>query len=627
MSVESKKRILGGGALSTLGTLLTTVTLFDIYEDVAVQGDPLFLTVAENSLPLLLNLGLVAAGLILVRNDDLRTEFVTRSTKWSVLGAISIFGITGWVYYFQVAQGRIKPHIMFSHVVSMGAVAGLAVGLYDGQRREREEQLATERDKILALFENSSDCIAEIEFVGDRPLVRDVNPSFCEVFGYDAEAIRGACIDEVLVPGGDEEMAGAISDRAHRGEQFEVEGVTRLTADGEPRVFRLQTIPLDAASWNADGYAVYTDVTAEHRYEERMTALHEATRELMTIGSTGGIATATVEAAEDVLSLDFTGIHLYDEDEEALYPAAYTEQIDDLIGEPPTLRPGEAIAWEVFESGTPRYVGDLNAEAAAYNEDSPLASELLVPLNGFGVLLVGARTPYAFDESDFSLAKILAANVEAAMERAEREERLQRQNERLETFTSIVSHDLRNPLSVANGYLELAREGDDEALDRVEEALDRMDELIGSLLELAREGESVDEVRPVDLASVARSAWSNTATADATLRIDAGGEIEADPDRLQQLFENLFTNAVEHVGSDVTVRVRSTEYGFTVEDDGPGIPEEEREDVLAHGYTTESDGTGFGLAIANEIAGGHGWRMAIESGRSGGAKFVFETET
>ena len=123
----------------------------------------------------------------------------------------------------------------------------------------------------------------------------------------------------------------------------------------------------------------------------------------------------TRDAAEAILRLDFTSIHLYDGEREALCPVAHTERMGDLIGTPPTIRAGEAIAWEVFESGTPRYVGDLSAERGAYNDDSTLASELIVPLNEFGVLLIGSQRPEAFDESDFSLAKILAANVEAAL--------------------------------------------------------------------------------------------------------------------------------------------------------------------------------------------------------------------
>ncbi|WP_049987239.1 PAS domain-containing sensor histidine kinase [Halobellus rufus] len=626
MVSESTRRILAGGGVSVLGTVVTVVTLFDVYEDLAVQGVPVTLTLFENALPLVLNLSLVAAGLLVVADESLRAEFVTRTTKWTILGGFSLLSMIGWVYYFQARQGQIKPAILFSHVVSMGAVAGLAVGVYDGQRREREAQLAGERDKILALFENSSDCIAEVEFVEGRPIVREVNPAFLEVFGFERSEIVGSSLDETIIPDSERDGASDLTDRANRGEQFEIEEVIRRTADGDLRVAKLQVVPFSASESTGDIYAVYTDITAEHRYEQRITALHESTRNLVTIGSVEGIAEATVTAVEEVLDLHYTSVHLYDSGTDRLSPAAYTDDVEELLGTPPAFGPGEAIAWDVFRAETARYVEDVRADPDAYNDDSPLGSELVVPLQGFGVLLIGAEEPNAFDETDFSLAKILAANVEVAMERAEREAELERQNEQLETFTSIVSHDLRNPLSVASGYLELAREGDEAAFDRVETALERMDELIANLLTLARQGEAIDEVVPVTVGSIAERAWNNTETADATLAVEADGELEADPARLQQLLENLFTNAVEHAGDDVTVRVSATDAGFVVEDDGPGISESERDDVLAQGYTTREGGTGFGLAIVDKIASGHGWSIRIEEGDDGGAKFVFEAQ-
>ncbi|WP_162524309.1 sensor histidine kinase [Halobellus captivus] len=621
------KRILGGGGISVLGTLATVLTLYDVYQDFVLQGSPLLLTVLESALPLLLNLALIAAGLVIVTDESLRVGFITHTTKWTLLGALSLLTIVGWVYYFQVIQDDIEPLVLFTHVVSMGAVAGFAVGVYDGQRRERAEQLTAEHDKILALFENSTDCIAEVGFVEGRPIVREVNPSFVDVFGFDRSEIIDRSLDETIIPEPETERAAALTERAGRSEQFEVQDVVRQTADGEYRVVRLQVVPLSSMSSNADAYAVYTDVTSEHRYEQRITALHESTRELVTIGSIEGVASATVAAVEEILDLSFISVHLYDDDAGKLRPAAYSSDIAGLIGEPPSFAPGEAIAWDVFETGTARYVEDVHADPEAYNGSSPVRSELILPLQGYGVLLIGAQTPSAFDETDFSLAKILAANVETAMERAEREARLEQQNDQLETFTSVVSHDLKNPLGVATGYLGLAREGDEEAFDRVENALERMDGLIENLLTLARQGESIDEVRPVALRTVAERAWNNTTTANATLQIQTDAVLEADADRLQQLFENLFTNAVEHGGDDVTVRVSSTDSGFVVEDDGPGIPESEREAVLAHGYTTHQDGTGFGLAIVNEVANGHGWSVRVDASESGGAGFVFETST
>jgi PAS domain S-box-containing protein len=195
------------------------------------------------------------------------------------------------------------------------------------------------------------------------------------------------------------------------------------------------------------------------------------------------------------------------------------------------------------------------------------------------------------------------------------------QNERLEKFAAIVSHDLRNPLSVATGFLDLAREQHDSSeLARVGDALDRMAALIEELLALARHGRVVDEPTPVDIAAVAESAWAETDTGpDATLEVPDDGSVLADADRLRELFGNLFRNAVEHGGPDVTVTVEPTPDGFRVDDDGPGIPPDA--DVFEYGYTTDVEGTGFGLAIVREIADAHGWTITAGAAPSGGARF------
>lgn len=211
-------------------------------------------------------------------------------------------------------------------------------------------------------------------------------------------------------------------------------------------------------------------------------------------------------------------------------------------------------------------------------------------------------------------------------DRKRHEAELTRQNERLEEFTSIVSHDLRNPLSIARGYAELAREtGENEHLERVERAHDRMDRLIGELLELARQGKMVGETESTGLEPVVESAWANVETDDATLDVEDPGSVEADADRLCEAFENLFRNAMEHGGTDTTVRVGPLADGFYVEDDGPGIPESEREEVFESGFTTARDGTGFGLAIVERIVDEHGWRIVAAEGESGGARFEVRT--
>jgi len=131
--------------------------------------------------------------------------------------------------------------------------------------------------------------------------------------------------------------------------------------------------------------------------------------------------------------------------------------------------------------------------------------------------------------------------------RREREATLRRQNDRLEQFSSIVSHDLRNPLSIAEGYLDLARETEDlNHLDRVDDALTRMDRLVEDLLSLAREGEVVGDTESVSLESLAREAWVGVDTADARLVVEEDVELDANPTRARELLENLFRNSVEH---------------------------------------------------------------------------------
>jgi len=222
-------------------------------------------------------------------------------------------------------------------------------------------------------------------------------------------------------------------------------------------------------------------------------------------------------------------------------------------------------------------------------------------------------------------------------DRREREETLRRQNERLDEFASIVSHDLRNPLSVAEGYVDLAREtGDVDHLEKAADAIDRMDELVADLLSLAREGRSVGETESVSLADVAREAWSSVDTADATLTVEAAGTLAANRTRLRELLENVFRNSVEH-GRDspddpLSVRVGygtlrgdgEAVPGFYVEDDGIGLPED-ADRVFDSGFTTEESGTGLGLAISERIAEAHGWTAHALAGADGGARFEFRT--
>jgi PAS domain S-box-containing protein len=205
----------------------------------------------------------------------------------------------------------------------------------------------------------------------------------------------------------------------------------------------------------------------------------------------------------------------------------------------------------------------------------------------------------------------------------EREE-AKRANERLEEFASIVSHDLRNPLNVLIGAIDMVEEtGDLDHLTRAHRALDRMETLIDDLLTLSRSGDIIGATEVIDLASFSENCWENVSTADATLTIETDQRLKADRTRLKQLLENLFRNAIEHGGETVTIRMGDLREGFYVEDNGPGIPEDDRQTVFESGYSTTSGGTGFGLAIVMEVANAHGWDVDVTDSSDGGARFEF----
>jgi len=255
-----------------------------------------------------------------------------------------------------------------------------------------------------------------------------------------------------------------------------------------------------------------------------------------------------------------------------------------------------------------------------------------------GVLALTTERSGAFGETERVVLRDLGETVAHAYETVEtrrrleaRERELREQNDRLDRFASVLSHDLRNPLQVASGHLDLLGENvESDRVEKIDDALGRMSALIDDVLTLARGEEQGLVLEPIVLDDLARCAWEEVATERSSIEIDpAVGTVHADRSQLRRLFANLFRNAIEHSATDsdehVTVWLDwiddGERIGFAVEDDGIGIPVDDREVLFEFGRTTDASHTGLGLAIVTEIVDAHGWAITATESDSGGARF------
>jgi len=482
------------------------------------------------------------------------------------------------------------------------------------------------------------DRMAEAFFAIDTDWhVTHVNRHTESLLGVEAAEVVGKPLQDVF-PGGldstfDEEFRDAM-------------------ATGEPRQFEGYYEPLD--SWFAvavypgeTGLSVFfEDVTDRKQTELALAKNEKALRDLHDVAADKELAfeeklVRLLDLGCDRLDLRLGFLTQIEQSSDAP-DGVGTQRVVEVQGDHELLVRGESCplseAYCQRTIETDELMATRNPETEwvpeeaydVFGLETYVGGKLIVDGEIYGTLCfadtVPRETPFRSDEEAF--VELLVEWMAYELERKRRESRLEQQNDRLDAFASMVSHDLRNPLTVAQGNLDLAADsGEEEHLAIVAESLDRMERLIDDMLLLAREGQDVGDTDPLDLGSVARDAWGFVATKSATLEVVCEGcTVAADRDRLLQLLENCFRNSIDHGQADVHVRVDQLDDGFLLEDDGPGIPPDVRDSVFETGVTSEESGTGFGLAIVERIATAHGWTVTVGESAEGGARFEFRAD-
>lgn len=500
------------------------------------------------------------------------------------------------------------------------------------ERKQREQELRKTKRKYQALAENIPDGVVCL-FDDDLQLTMVAGKGSSEIERNPVNA-EGKTLQEVVSEEQHAKLAPLYQGALH-GEYNSAD--SRFAG----RILHHQLIPINDRCSEADyGMALIRDVTEQRQRERERKMMVEFLEALYDITTDSDLAfdakiNAMLELGCETLDLPYGFITRIEVDD-AAGPFG-TQTISKSHGDHELLQAGESCPLSrSYCRKTIEKDGQLviqDAIEAGWEDDpaydlfdlgSYIGDKITTEDEVYGTLCFASTDPReeAFTDLEQSIVQFINKCVSYELERQQNIRELHRQNERLEEFASIASHDLRSPLNAASGHLEAAQsEFDSEHLTHIAEAHDRMNTLIEEFLTFAQAGERAISWDAVDLVSLADRCWAEVATTEATLVVDTDQTVLADIGLLRQLLENLFKNAITHGGPDVTVTIGDIDDGFYVADDGPGIPEAKRQNVFELGYSTAADGVGFGLSIVNELVEAHEWEIDVTESADGGARF------
>lgn len=270
----------------------------------------------------------------------------------------------------------------------------------------------------------------------------EANKSAATLLGRDRAALFGTAVSQ-LVPAEKREQYAELFERfaresAESAAAVSLEGGFHLEdADGE-------RIPVDVTATSfdlrGDGYVVgvFRDLRERERRDRTLERLHEATRDLLGADSEAEVYAIASRTAADILGLPLHMFLRYDDAADQLEPAALSERSRELFPDYGAFDRGEGAFWRVFESGNPIVTGDIRDDPDVFNPDTPVRSECIIPMGEFGVFVASSTERDDFDVLDVSLAKVLAANTEEALQRTERERQLRERARQLRTVVENV---------------------------------------------------------------------------------------------------------------------------------------------------------------------------------------------
>jgi PAS domain S-box-containing protein len=494
--------------------------------------------------------------------------------------------------------------------------------------------------------------------------ITEWNPAAEHTFGWSRRQAYGHDIAELIVPERHRATYRAGLSRLANGDPGRLlKRRLQLTAvhqDGHELPLET-TLTLTGSGAGQIVHALAHDVSAALR-GTRFTMVEAAvSRGLAEAPTSSNAAARVVEALGDRMGWPVSELWLIDEQRQVLTCAARHNRANRNLAHfaISELEPGVSLPGAVVQSGRVQWIPDLGVDKTSSRSRVAARTGLRVavgvPIRS-GARVLGALCVYGDraekpDATLISLLSGLAAHVGQYLERRRAEELAIDLAHTKDEFVSMVTHELRNPLAVILGTIDLLDEDHDDLdpeerrrhLRTIGKCADRLNVMTNDLLDLARLESGALNVRmtPLDLAELLAESIANASlnaeAKDLTVRAELPPNLPVcgDPDRLRQVADNLLSNAVKYTprGGSVTVSAGpdAAEPGWvtwTVTDSGIGIPADERPRLFRRFYRASTaleariPGTGLGLVITRTIIERHHGTIAVADGTGPGTTFL-----
>jgi PAS domain S-box-containing protein len=597
-------------------------------------------------------------------------------TMVSLVSAIAIWGTARGFGLF-ASQSLHEGLFELQAFMSSVAVTSLVVAAAVAERQHLEEV----RAQLAAIVESSDDAIISKTLMG---IIVSWNRGAERLYGYAADEVIGRPI-AILVPSDRPDELPKLLGRLRLGERIAQYETVRRRKDGQEIYVSLTISPVRDVSGSIIGAStVARDITARKRAEEALERqrrhtvfLDRATQVFNSTLHRDAVLQRVVQMATEVLGESCT-IHLVEEGKADLTPVATYHadpeikkaRLQVLRDHPIRIGDPASVVGLAAANGQPYLVKDAQMEGPVKHADRlSIASLIAVPMIAQGKILGVLATsimspPRQFTQADLQLATALADRAALAIENARlyEQERVLRQrlealnrliqevNRRKSEFVTLVSHELKTPLTSMTGYLELLLEGQGGALvQRQREWLgiigdnaDRLITLIDDLLDIARiEAGKIELKRtPLDLVpliqEVAHALRPQIEGKGQWLTLELAEALPAvagDADRVRQILTNLLANALKYTpsGGRITITARG-DAGYVriaVQDTGIGVAPEDQAQLFTPFFRAQKEatqgvgGTGLGLAITRALVDLHGGTITVASVPGQGSTFSF----